>query len=368
MSTPESSARIPGYDFARAIAILGMIVHHFVLVGSNKIEPSKWLSCLLEFLDGRPASTFMILAGVGISLQSRRAVETRDPSVISQQRKSLIRRGVFLLLLGYLNLLVWPGDILRVYGISIILAAFLIDATNQRLIAVSSIFVSGFFVLLLLLDYQQNWDWTTLTYHGIWTWSGTVRNLFYDGFRAVFPWSGLLFFGMWLGRHDLSDPRRNRRCLKTGLIITLLCQTVSFYGLCSIPAGEQSEFRELLSLFLGTESIPPLPLFLLAACGASLVVISLSILVTTNWPDSIYIKSLVDTGQLALTWYFAHIYLGLGILVCCNLAGKLNIETSIAIGTGFFLIAVVLSRLWKLRFPYGPLESILRRLSQPTAL
>ena len=30
------------------------------------------------------------------------------------------------------------------------------------------------------------------------------RNLFYDGFRSIFPWTGFLLFGMRLGRQDLS--------------------------------------------------------------------------------------------------------------------------------------------------------------------
>ena len=60
-------------------------------------------------------------------------------------------------------------------------------------------------------DYGKNWDWETMTYHRLWTPGRAVRNLFYDGFRSVFPWTGLLFYGIWLGRLDLRD-----RAVNTG--------------------------------------------------------------------------------------------------------------------------------------------------------
>ena len=127
--------------------------------------------------------------------------------MISPARETLIRRGYFLFAIGYLNLMIWPGDILRVYGVSLAVAAGLIAATDRRLLAVSLGFVLGFVLLLLTVDYEKNWDWSTMTYHGLWTAQGVVRNLFYDGFRSVFPWTGLFLFGMWLGRRDLRDPR-----------------------------------------------------------------------------------------------------------------------------------------------------------------
>ena len=38
-------------------------------------------------------------------------------------RKTLTNRGLFLLVVGFVNLLIWPGDILRVYGVSLLIAA-----------------------------------------------------------------------------------------------------------------------------------------------------------------------------------------------------------------------------------------------------
>ena len=52
-------------------------------------------------------------------------------------RRTILRRGVFLLLAGYLNLVVWSGDILRVYGVSLLLAAWLLRSPGRTLWAIA---------------------------------------------------------------------------------------------------------------------------------------------------------------------------------------------------------------------------------------
>src|SRR6478672_5627988 len=66
----ESAPRIAGYDLARALAILGMVLVHFSLVMSFRRMNEGWLAHVIEFLDGRAAATFVVLAGVGLTLRS----------------------------------------------------------------------------------------------------------------------------------------------------------------------------------------------------------------------------------------------------------------------------------------------------------
>jgi hypothetical protein len=88
----------------------------------------------------------------------------------------------------------------------------LIGARPSRLWAAAAAFVAGFVGLMCVWDYGARWDWQTMEYTGLWTPVGFVRYLFYDGLRAVFPWAGLLIFGMWVGRVDLRRPGRWRGC------------------------------------------------------------------------------------------------------------------------------------------------------------
>jgi uncharacterized protein len=368
VAASQSLQRIVGCDVARAIAISGMIVHHFVIVSAADQHRPEWLMRVTSLLDGRPAALFLILAGIGITLRSHRAIAL-DRAKIEETSWILWKRGWILLLFGFLNLLVWPGDILRVYGVSLLLASKLIVASNRRLIYVSAFFAIGFALLLFLLDYEQNWDWSTMTYLHLWTTGGMLRNLFYDGFRAVFPWSGFLFFGMWLGRYDLRDRATRMRCMLIGFTVMLVAESVSAIcvGRLLSESNLQPERRDELIAMFGTTSMPPLPLFLSAAGGLAVGMIGVSIGVAERFPHSIVVRSLSATGQMSLTWYFAHLYFGLGMLVLFQAIGNKSIEFGIASGSGFFLFAMLASLFWRNRFQYGPLEWGFRKLSSKSA-
>src|SRR5215472_2820375 len=131
---PATRERIAGYDIARSFALLGMIVVHFSLVMAADRSGPGLLVSILGFLDGRAAATFVILAGVGVTLRSQRSATSADPQALAKVRRTLIRRGLFLLIAGFINLWIWPGDILRVYGVSLLLAARLVSASNRRLL------------------------------------------------------------------------------------------------------------------------------------------------------------------------------------------------------------------------------------------
>jgi uncharacterized membrane protein YeiB len=354
--------RILGYDVARSLALLGMFVVHFALVLGADQEHPPWLALVLEHLDGRAAATFVVLAGVGLTLRSRRAVAAADPPAIAAARRTMFRRGLFLLALGFVNLVIWPGDILRVYGVALLLAAWLLTATDRRLLVVACGFVLGFVVLLLLFDYGENWTWSTLTYHGLWTPHGLFRNLFYDGFRSVFPWAGFLFFGMWLGRRDLRDRAMNTQVLLAAVAAVAVAEVAS--ALCldyfrTAPHGLDTE--EIEALF-GTKSMPALPLFLLSAGGTAVLVIALSVRLTETLPD-VCVLPLVATGQLALTWYFGHIVVGLGTVVALGLENTTTLPVAAGCGLVFFVVAVLCSWGWRHWFRHGPLEWVMRRVA-----
>ena len=68
---PAASRRFVGYDVARCLAFCGMvIVNYRVLFGWGAAGPD-WLKEGMGFFTGRAAATFVILAGVGMSLMMR---------------------------------------------------------------------------------------------------------------------------------------------------------------------------------------------------------------------------------------------------------------------------------------------------------
>ena len=68
---PESN-RIIGYDLARGLAILIMVVINFkVMLSVNDTFPG-WLSSAVDFMDRRAAVMLVMIAGAGISLMTKK--------------------------------------------------------------------------------------------------------------------------------------------------------------------------------------------------------------------------------------------------------------------------------------------------------
>jgi uncharacterized membrane protein YeiB len=71
----------------------------------------------------------------------------------------------------------------------------------------------------------------------------------------------------------------------------------------------------------------------------------------------------VATGQLALTLYVAHVVVGMGVL---DVVGRLENQTlpfvllSAAI---FCALAMLFATLWRTKFMHGPLEAVMRALT-----
>ena len=124
------------------------------------------------------------------------------------------------------------------------------------------------------MDYNAGWDWPTLTYHGFWTPTGFVRNLIFNGFHPVIPWLAFLLLGMWLGCRDLMNPHVWRRLLLMGLVIAVASETASRV-LVAVAIPELG--AEDATAVFGTAPMPPMPLYMLAASGTSIVVIVLCV-------------------------------------------------------------------------------------------
>ncbi len=355
--------RLAGFDVARSLAMLGMMVVHFSLVGAAERTGPGWLVAVLGLLDGRASATFVTLAGVGVTLMTRRAVASGEPARLAAARRALGVRGVVLLALGFVNLTIWPGDILRVYGVSMFVAALLVTASNRALLAGACGFAAAFALAVCLGDFERNWDFATLTYRNLWTPAGVLRNLFYDGFRSVLPWTGFVLYGMWVGRLDLANPCVGRRVIAVGAAVAAMAETASRLLVRSLsaapPAGLDAEGVRAL---FGTESMPALPLFLLAAGGTATAVVAACVRLTSALPGWVW-APLAATGRMALTWYFAHIVFGLGTLEAAGAVGTMPLTTAAGWGVAFFVLAVAVSWAWQSLGLRGPLEWAVRKLA-----
>ncbi len=359
--------RIVGYDLARALAVFGMVAVNFkVVLGAGKNGPG-WLVTAAGWLDGRAAATFVVLAGVGLSLLSRTAYERYlrgDGEPLMRDRRTLLKRALFLFVVGSLYTSIWPADILHFYGVYIAVAAFLLATPTRRLWSYAGVLVLAFAVMLVTLDYERGWDWSTLSYAGLWSPAGMIRHLFFNGFHPVVPWLAFLLVGMALGRLEMNSPATRRRVLAWGLGVAAVAELLSWSLIRSLSAASPADHGVIVAVF-GTEPMPPVPLYMLAGTGTACAVIAACVALGERHGDRGWLRPWVATGQLALTLYVAHVVLGMGTLQWIGRLENQTLAFALLAAALFCLLGVVFAHLWRQRFQRGPLEAIMRALTDP---
>jgi len=357
--------RLIGYDLARALAIFGMVVVNFKIVMGAEHNGPAWLASFVGLLNGRAAATFVVLAGVGVSLFSRQARELGDRDRLLRDRHTLLKRALFLFVIGLAYTPIWPADILHFYGVYIAVAAILLATSSRQLWLYSIVLLSAFLVMFFTLDYSHGWDWKTLEYEGFWTPFGMVRHLFYNGFHPVVPWLAFLLLGMVIGRQDMSDPVIRQRVLVWGAGVALVAEGVSRLIIRNLSLGVDSADREVIVAIFGTGPMPPMPLYMMAGAGTASFIIAASVSLGERYGDVAWLRPFIATGQLALTLYVAHVLLGMGMLESIGRLENQTLSFALTTSVVFCVAGVLFAHLWRKRFRRGPLEAVMRALTKP---
>ena len=84
--------RLEGIDLARFLAFTGMVIVNFKIVMGVEVG-SGLLFGFTEFLQGKAAATFVVLAGVSLNLTTKNLAFNQSFIVI-------IKRAIFLLIIG----------------------------------------------------------------------------------------------------------------------------------------------------------------------------------------------------------------------------------------------------------------------------
>jgi uncharacterized protein len=357
-----ASRRIVGIDLARAIAIVGMMVINYnESIGSSDIGPG-WLAWLAELIPGRAAVTFVLLAGIGMSLMAQGARLSGNLPNRKKVQTMLFRRSSALFIFGLLFQLIWEGDILHFYGVFIALGTLLLFAPSIWLCIIVLLLNAGFTAMLFVFDYSVGWNWDNLGFTDFWTLGGFIRNLIFNGWFPIFPWLGFLLAGIWMGRLNLRSGSIRRRCIFWGGTVALSAEAASWVltnhigprwlGLDSLNA----------SAFFGRNCLPPNPLFALQAGAGGIFMISLSLELAEKLHKSSWFRPVALLGQYTLSLYVGHIILGIIPLLCFGYT-DMPLAFSISAGLVAVVVSIILCSLWQRHFTRGPLEMALRRFS-----
>jgi uncharacterized protein len=114
--------RIAGYDLARGVAVFGMILMNFKIVMQDPLNSATnaW-AVFLQAFEGRFGALFIVLAGIGVSLFTRRARTTNDGKRLNANKKTCLKgldfslfwaccscrsgRQIFFITMGYISVL-----------------------------------------------------------------------------------------------------------------------------------------------------------------------------------------------------------------------------------------------------------------------
>ncbi len=358
----EKTQRIYGFDFARGLAIIGMIIVNFKVV--MVAETDAFLYQMVELLSGKAAALFVVLAGVGITLMYQSAKRKKDFEKIRQVKISLLKRAAFLFVVGLSYYFIWPADILHYYGLYLSIGVLFLSLSRKWLLTISLLLIIGYTALLLFFDYETGWDWHMLEYTDFFTLNGFFRNLFLNGFHPVLPWLAFLLTGIWVGRINFNDAKKRKRVTMLSLIVFIVFKGNSMFLVEKLSSLTPSEASDIEYLF-GTTPMPPLFFYMITATSLAILIISVSVYVTNKFSDSLFVKQMISTGQLALSNYFFHVVIGMLFLELFY--GKLEYAFTIEFAVGyailFSVLIVVFSHLWRKKFKQGPLEYLMRKIT-----
>ncbi len=355
--------RIVGIDVARALAVMGMIIVNFkIAFGGEGNEVYKLFASIFE---GKAAATFVVLAGVGIAFMSNNAIRGNDKIKLKDTRVRIAKRAVFLFVIGLLYTPIWIADILHFYGVYMLITLLLISSSRKLIFSFGLLLILVYPLLMLVWDFDIGWNFETLDYSGFWTVSGFFRNLFYNGFHPVIPWAAFMTLGLWFGKQDLSNERFIRKSILVSTSVFIVTVLISKALITVLSEGNQEALFELEQV-LGTSPMPPLPIYMVSGSSVAIFIISTCILIAKKHKNCFLITALTKTGQLALTFYVAHVIIGMGIveIIDPEKMGKYSIEFSIIYALVFSAFCVLFALIWTKYKNAGPLEWAMRKIAK----
>ena len=353
--------RIIGIDVARAVAVIGMIIVNYKVVLGDHGE--GWVKSLASVFDGKAAATFVVLAGVGLALMTNAALRNNDTQKLRLARRRIAKRALFLFIVGLSYIVIWPADILHFYGIYMLVILLILRSSEKIIVSAALTLILVYPLLISLWNYETGWNFDTLDYPDFWTFNGFFRNLFFNGFHPVIPWTSFMMFGFWFGKQDLQDDSFLQKAFWISASTFVALQILSYVSILWLSAGDDQTASALRDI-IGTHPMPPLPIYMLTGIAIATVVLSASILIGKRFSTNKILLALNKTGQLALTFYVAHVIIGMGVIEAINpeKMGLYPIEFSVGYALLFSFLCVLFASYWLPSRKAGPVEWLMKKI------
>lgn len=359
---PKKGHRIIGLDMARSLAIFLMVIENYKNAMEAHGDGPRWLVWFFSHIEGRAAPAFVTIMGAGLALLAQKALESGDSALKRDDTLRVIKRGVFLVVLGVFNYQIWPGDILHFYGFYMALCALVLFRPAWTALAGAAVVMVVAYIINQVFNARIGWEDGYIWYNGYLTPSGFIRNTFLNGYHPVFPWTAYALVGMWLARQPIFDKKGRRRYLLIFLPLALLFDYATdapgFMHFFHNPNTGVAFVDDMLRFLVIRPHLMNRLARVLVAIAAILVCLELA----DRFRNSRIIQTLATTGRMSLTHYLAHTLLVLGPMFLLGILQQSRM-TSFLIACGFFAAAMTFSVLYSKEHKLGPLETIMRRIA-----
>lgn len=353
----DLSSRRPGPDVVRSVAMAGVVMMNFhgylILRGAHRnggavydlFDP--WTGPLAT----RFAATFVLTAGVGVTLMTRSSLGDRER--VAAMRWRLVRRGLLLYAGGLLFDFVWPGTILPFYGAMFVLAAGMFTLRIRWLVVVGLTAATAGW-LINWWSFERELDGAStawLTDPGDRSPRGLLFDVFVNGTHPLLPWLAFFCAGIVLGRllpHVWWRPA----ALATGFVL---------YSAATILDAVGSTDRSLL--LLSADPFDRGLVYVASALGTALIAFGAIAWVADRFETSDAIDVLRRAGQMSLTIYLGHALVFNLLVDWLDVLEPRGVGTALAATAAYWFTATALAVAYQRRHGRGPAEVIYRKLT-----
>ncbi|NND74606.1 MAG: DUF418 domain-containing protein [Ilumatobacter sp.] len=352
-----ATRRLAGPDVVRGAALIGVVVmnYHGYLVIRGAGLGTGWLADLFDPWAGplstRFAATFVLVAGVGVTLLTRRSRSRADRT--REMRWRLVRRGAVLYVGGLFLDEIWRGTIITYYGAMFVIAAVLFTLDSRWIVAIGTAAVgAGALVRVWIFwEVQDGRSPTWLTSPPT-SARGLLFDVFVNGTHPLLPWLGFFCVGILLGR-ALSRPWWRPAALLVGGGLFVGAGVVS-------AAGRAWPSTDVRRLIVSTTPASRSPVYVASALGTALVAYAVLDWLANRSPAAT--DPLRRAGQLTLTLYLAHIVVFNFVVDWVGWVRPAGLGTSLGFALAFWVVGIAAGTWWQRRLGRGPAERVYRAI------
>lgn len=360
MTTPTRD-RVIDLDVTRAVALIGvaaMNYHGYLInlggpIGESAIN--RFFNPWTGPLSTRFAATFVMIAGMGITLMTNRGRVSADRERRSADRWTLVRRGILLYSFGFVFEWVWNGTILFFYGAFFVAGAVLFTLRTRWLVAIGAVAALAAAVLqwwAFETDHDTRWLFTD------WYAPGPYRSprrlvfdTFVNGSHPLLPWLAFLCAGMVIGRHlPLRAPWR--RVLGAFGVLLVAGTYLANHVFTDTPLQERLFATDPFSRSLD---------YTVCALGSSITAFCVIGWIAEKTRASTVTKAFAAAGRTTLTLYILHAVVFNAAATRWHLIRPAGLDVAMAFAAGYWVVAITAAALWQRRFGIGPAEWFYRR-------